>query len=211
MDQDLTTTLLLPSHLQKKEALVPPQSRGVELRCCGRVENRGRVRPASAGGGRNAPRPGCLGRRSGPGRWLSPDLSPARPPRPLFPPSQNRSSAFLPCLRQCLPAPHGSTEMRPRHGRSGVEGRLRAPVPLHPPWRAPFGPSTIPRVPHLQPGPRAFRTDTQFGCPRTRALPSARTRVKDSERAYGETAAAHQVVPYTSTRWLKPASRNLQA
>ena len=32
-------------------------------------------------GGRNAPRQGCLGRCSGPGAWIPPDLSPPRPLR----------------------------------------------------------------------------------------------------------------------------------
>ena len=48
-------------------------------------ENRGRLRPASREGGRNAPRQGCLGRRSGPGPGFPPDLSPRAPPSPLFP------------------------------------------------------------------------------------------------------------------------------
>ena len=52
--------------------------------------NRGRVRPASGEGGRNAPLQGCLGSRPDPEIWLSPRSQPPRPPiRPLFPPSRN--------------------------------------------------------------------------------------------------------------------------
>ena len=43
-------------------------------------ENRGRVRPASGEGGRNAPRQGCLGSRAGPGARISPRSQPPRAP-----------------------------------------------------------------------------------------------------------------------------------
>ena len=46
-------------------------------------ENRGRVRPASGRGAGMHGVGGCLGRRTGPGTWLSPPIfAPPRPPRP---------------------------------------------------------------------------------------------------------------------------------
>jgi len=48
----------------------------------------GRVRPVPGEGGRNSRRQGFLGKLTGPGTWLSPQISaPARPPRPPCPPS----------------------------------------------------------------------------------------------------------------------------
>ena len=62
------------------------------------METTGRVRPASGEGGRNAPRQGYLGRRSGPGTGFPSDLSPRAPPSPAVstpPETPSVSSAEL--------------------------------------------------------------------------------------------------------------------
>ena len=101
------------------------------------LKSGGRVRPASGEKGRNARRnarrPGCLGRRSGPGTWLSPrsfQIFSARP-RPCFhPPSLGRRARPLPSSKG-LQA--NGTKWAKRFGGRGPSAAPRPP--LAPPGR----------------------------------------------------------------------------
>ena len=97
-------------------------------------EQRGRVRRASGEDGRNTRRQGCLGRRSGPGTWIFPDIWPPRaplapcfhPPETLHSPLSSSLSTPQKCSRPWRPDPAGAG-LRIRRGAGGATERARRP------------------------------------------------------------------------------------
>ena len=66
-----------PPRSTRLAASPPPcQTQDWNTVCCGRVETGGECGRPRGKGARNAPRPGCLGRCSGPGAWHSPRSQP---------------------------------------------------------------------------------------------------------------------------------------